>query len=109
MEADNIHKPADATLWGIRRREQNVCAVVEQLVIFARNRLACCQHALDSLHLCATQCAMRSEEHTSELQSPCNLACRLLLAKKTQSQSTATTSTADGSAPIACPRSRARA
>src|ERR1022692_5078368 len=26
--------------------------------------------------------ADRSEEHTSELQSPCNLACRLLLEKK---------------------------
>src|SRR5256885_11815601 len=24
----------------------------------------------------------RSEEHTSELQSPCNIVCRLLLAKK---------------------------
>src|ERR1022692_957495 len=30
-------------------------------------------------------CALpiRSEEHTSELQSPCNLVCRLLLEKKT--------------------------
>src|SRR5256885_5096201 len=26
----------------------------------------------------------RSEEHTSELQSPCNLVCRLLLEKKNQ-------------------------
>src|SRR5256885_11851887 len=26
----------------------------------------------------------RSEEHTSELQSPCNLVCRLLLEKKTR-------------------------
>src|SRR5256885_9984787 len=26
--------------------------------------------------------AMRSEEHTSELQSPCNLVCRLLLEQK---------------------------
>src|ERR1022692_156589 len=26
----------------------------------------------------------RSEEHTSELQSPCNLVCRLLLGKKKQ-------------------------
>src|SRR2546426_6034182 len=26
--------------------------------------------------------ASRSEEHTSELQSPCNLVCRLLLEKK---------------------------
>src|SRR5688500_19826407 len=25
---------------------------------------------------------LRSEEHTSELQSPCNLVCRLLLVKK---------------------------
>src|SRR3989454_1714200 len=29
-----------------------------------------------------TKLAMRSEEHTSELQSPCNLVCRLLLEKK---------------------------
>src|SRR5256885_4593081 len=28
------------------------------------------------------QTAARSEEHTSELQSPCNLVCRLLLEKK---------------------------
>src|SRR5688500_19630938 len=28
--------------------------------------------------------ALRSEEHTSELQSPCNLVCRLLLEKKNQ-------------------------
>src|SRR5256885_13283924 len=27
-------------------------------------------------------CWKRSEEHTSELQSPCNLVCRLLLEKK---------------------------
>src|SRR5256885_11750215 len=29
-----------------------------------------------------TPFATRSEEHTSELQSPCNLVCRLLLEKK---------------------------
>src|SRR5256885_15606870 len=29
--------------------------------------------------------ARRSEEHTSELQSPCNLVCRLLLEKKKSS------------------------
>src|SRR2546426_1044617 len=28
---------------------------------------------------------VRSEEHTSELQSPCNLVCRLLLEKKKKS------------------------
>src|SRR5256885_7760957 len=30
--------------------------------------------------------ATRSEEHTSELQSPCNLVCRLLLEKKKQTR-----------------------
>src|SRR5256885_9838643 len=30
----------------------------------------------------------RSEEHTSELQSPCNLVCRLLLEKKKQNHDT---------------------
>src|SRR5256885_11523455 len=29
---------------------------------------------------------IRSEEHTSELQSPCNLVCRLLLEKKKSSK-----------------------
>src|SRR2546426_5582965 len=31
-------------------------------------------------------CCSRSEEHTSELQSPCNLVCRLLLEKKKKRQ-----------------------
>src|SRR5256885_2761269 len=30
----------------------------------------------------------RSEEHTSELQSPCNLVCRLLLEKKKKNDNT---------------------
>src|SRR2546426_4255134 len=33
-------------------------------------------------HLLALDELVRSEEHTSELQSPCNLVCRLLLEKK---------------------------
>src|SRR5256885_7596969 len=33
----------------------------------------------------------RSEEHTSELQSPCNLVCRLLLEKKNKKIRTQTT------------------
>src|SRR5256885_7149847 len=32
----------------------------------------------------------RSEEHTSELQSPCNLVCRLLLEKKKNSKNPST-------------------
>src|ERR1039457_7421506 len=33
-------------------------------------------------------CCARSEEHTSELQSPCNLVCRLLLEKKNKNNNT---------------------
>src|SRR5688500_19619802 len=32
--------------------------------------------------MCGCRRSPRSEEHTSELQSPCNLVCRLLLEKK---------------------------
>src|SRR5256885_12607519 len=35
-----------------------------------------------SVGLAQQQKPVRSEEHTSELQSPCNLVCRLLLEKK---------------------------
>src|SRR2546426_6323812 len=37
----------------------------------------------------AAQAGKRSEEHTSELQSPCNLVCRLLLEKKKTKKSDA--------------------
>src|SRR5256885_8430303 len=36
----------------------------------------------------ASSALFRSEEHTSELQSPCNLVCRLLLEKKKRYHST---------------------
>src|SRR5256885_11114439 len=43
---------------------------------------------------------VRSEEHTSELQSPCNLVCRLLLEKKkTHSQTERASICAGGDAP----------
>src|SRR2546426_6053822 len=39
----------------------------------------------------AYRAALRSEEHTSELQSPCNLVCRLLLEKKKKIATTTST------------------
>src|SRR5256885_11073040 len=38
--------------------------------------------ALAERHVMVGADDLRSEEHTSELQSPCNLVCRLLLEKK---------------------------
>src|SRR2546426_5349139 len=40
------------------------------------------EHRVDHRHVVEVRAARRSEEHTSELQSPCNLVCRLLLEKK---------------------------
>src|SRR5256885_7417181 len=41
----------------------------------------------------------RSEEHTSELQSPCNLVCRLLLEKKKKDRQPVATAGSISSAP----------
>src|SRR2546426_2049901 len=40
------------------------------------------QRLPDRVHEVVARRERRSEEHTSELQSPCNLVCRLLLEKK---------------------------
>src|SRR6266446_2371084 len=42
----------------------------------------CARRSLCAGCSCARNRKRRSEEHTSELQSPCNLVCRLLLEKK---------------------------
>src|SRR2546426_5564036 len=39
-------------------------------------------HPVAGARALALPLLLRSEEHTSELQSPCNLVCRLLLEKK---------------------------
>src|SRR5256885_4591921 len=45
--------------------------------------------------------AVRSEEHTSELQSPCNLVCRLLLEKK-NTICKLSADNAESDCPVAC-------
>src|SRR5256885_4956079 len=44
--------------------------------------VSCTLHIRPSWDRRCRPCPRRSEEHTSELQSPCNLVCRLLLEKK---------------------------
>src|SRR5256885_11621128 len=45
-------------------------------------RFASSRAALSTTALSNRPSPIRSEEHTSELQSPCNIVCRLLLEKK---------------------------
>src|SRR5256885_6438123 len=79
--------------WLLQIREELVSLDTRQQVFkpFARLRepavilrLQCYLEAQDCIGQQATPLAeqLRSEEHTSELQSPCNLVCRLLLEKK---------------------------
>src|SRR5256885_7330361 len=46
------------------------------------SRIANWRRALERCTAITNLLGRRSEEHTSELQSPCNLVCRLLLEKK---------------------------
>src|SRR5258708_13811546 len=51
--------------------------------------------AFYGLHPANAETVNRSEEHTSELQSPDHLVCRLLLEKKNSTASTSTASATD--------------
>src|SRR2546426_8404629 len=66
-----IRRPPRSTLFPYTTlfRSQDACPQVE-----ASGRLLTPRRKFGDL--------LRSEEHTSELQSPCNLVCRLLLEKK---------------------------
>src|SRR5256885_9489856 len=63
---------------GSRKGSPLACANTGMDIVSAATR-----HS--ALRCDADQRVMRSEEHTSELQSPCNLVCRLLLEKKNAS------------------------
>src|SRR5256885_12920470 len=52
------------------------------------------------VHRPAAGAMARSEEHTSELQSPCNLVCRLLLEKKKTESRTSQFTTAPPTRPL---------
>src|SRR5256885_12190092 len=72
-----IRRPPRSTLFPYTTlfRSDSLKAKIElakQQVAASEARIGVAQQAVDN----------RSEEHTSELQSPCNLVCRLLLEKK---------------------------
>src|SRR5205807_6616468 len=72
-EADSMRwaKEARAQLRGMQRDVHSL----SDHAAYLSNKI---QFLLDAM------LGVRSEEHTSELQSPCNLVCRLLLEKKKQ-------------------------
>src|SRR5256885_11027734 len=89
-----IRRPPRSTLFPyttLFRSVTGIDLVREQLRIAAGEPLGYSQadvHLRGASIECRINAEDRSEEHTSELQSPCNLVCRLLLEKKKQSSFT---------------------
>src|SRR5256885_7848215 len=85
-----IRRPPRSTLFPyttLFRSKRPSCSVLKMRIhSFARFKFGKVSH-LENGAL-GRRMRMRSEEHTSELQSPCNLVCRLLLEKKKNRSST---------------------
>src|SRR3989454_6108350 len=65
----------------LNRAEENYQSLRQLLGVRAPPERTSAKLGVELLRAVAVR-ARRSEEHTSELQSPCNLVCRLLLEKK---------------------------
>src|SRR5215467_15518362 len=73
----------DAKLLLARQLERLGVDVIEAgFPISSPGDFEACRRIAREVRGCSITALARSEEHTSELQSPCNLVCRLLLEKK---------------------------
>src|SRR2546426_1699887 len=70
--------PLGSELKAVKRPDIGLSQALDRLQILARDRAM----PETRIELLSGHRGGRSEEHTSELQSPCNLVCRLLLEKK---------------------------
>src|SRR2546426_5024987 len=78
-----IRRPPRSTLFPYTTLFRSLGATREIAVrLYGSLALTGLGHGSDRAILDGLEGAQRSEEHTSELQSPCNLVCRLLLEKK---------------------------
>src|SRR2546426_4499646 len=90
-----IRRPPRSTLFPYTTLFRSVAHVVHQLFALGQlddvarlgktlaRRVGLAElHQIRRVFQAGLDAFLRSEEHTSELQSPCNLVCRLLLEKK---------------------------
>src|SRR2546426_5016961 len=77
-----IRRPPRSTLFPYTRSSDLLHRNTHPASHVRRGRPSRTISALSTRWLCRWRMSSRSEEHTSELQSPCNLVCRLLLEKK---------------------------
>src|SRR5437879_10345582 len=81
--APSLEKPFRDELLSIERLEERALALAASFTIDPSSR----RRARNIFPRFDDNARVRSEEHTSELQSPMYLVCRLLLEKKKQSRS----------------------
>src|SRR5256885_11287044 len=85
-----IRRPPRSTLFPyttlFRSRHAVGSSIADRLCAKRQEQQSICHGCAGTFQLCSQfkRNQRRSEEHTSELQSPCNLVCRLLLEKKKQ-------------------------
>src|SRR2546426_7519327 len=84
-----IRRPPRSTLFPYTTLFRSACQIGAALNLCNAGDLPAIDHTTPDLVVCEIAqlnriggVEDRSEEHTSELQSPCNLVCRLLLEKK---------------------------
>src|SRR5256885_7585090 len=84
-----IRRPPRSTLFPYTTLFRSILTLLDQVQLIAAARAVlefpqfACGRKRHAIGRAVAHC--RSEEHTSELQSPCNLVCRLLLEKKKSS------------------------
>src|SRR2546426_6689176 len=75
-----IRRPPRSTLFPYTTLFRSVAGEFQSAQVPTRRRIG--GERIEERHAVGHFFEGRSEEHTSELQSPCNLVCRLLLEKK---------------------------
>src|SRR5258708_24159664 len=83
-----IRRPPRSTLFPYTTLFRSPCTDPAEIDDLARAKIVV-DRSGNALYFSRSRIPYRSEEHTSELQSPDHLVCRLLLEKKNQSQSAA--------------------
>src|SRR2546426_3913892 len=76
-----IRRPPRSTLFPYTTLFRSLAGYRKFILVYLRQLIQ------SGYYIRAGREAFRSEEHTSELQSPCNLVCRLLLEKKKRRES----------------------
>src|SRR2546426_4061146 len=81
-----IRRPPRSTLFPYTTLFRSLSQISPLKEWWASTSTCSTRRSASSRSIASTMRAWRSEEHTSELQSPCNLVCRLLLEKKKKKQ-----------------------